>query len=219
MPGIEQYLTPGKDLSHASGLDPEFARQLMQMFGEAPGQISIYSGYRDKAHQARLYADALKKYGSPEIARKHVAPPGRSSHNFGLASDLKYGSKELEQWAHDNASKYGLQFRMSHEGWHIEPIDARQRINAGYKPGTAQQMPAPVPGDMPGGQQNMPGAQPAGSMLPPMLTGADPMSQPQPLGDMSGDLNTNQMMADMINGISPLRRVILGKVGAMLGFM
>lgn len=49
-----------------------------------------------------------------------IASPGRSNHNSGLAADLKYASPEVKAWAHENAKKYGLDFRMGHEPWHIE---------------------------------------------------------------------------------------------------
>lgn len=50
-----------------------------------------------------------------------AAKPGTSSHGWGIASDLGYGSSEAIAWAHNNASNYGLNFSISSENWHIEP--------------------------------------------------------------------------------------------------
>lgn len=112
-----------------SGLDPNFNSALQQMFQAAPENIRaglrITSGYRSPDRQAQLFADAVRKYGSPAAARKWVAPPGNSKHNHGQASDLKYLNDEARQWAHANAQQFGLNFPLANEDWHIEPIGAR----------------------------------------------------------------------------------------------
>lgn len=115
------YLTSGKDPSHAN-FDVAFGERLHRMLQDAPGKISIYSGFRSPEHQKRLWDRALKKYGSANAARMWVAPPGKSRHNKGTAADLRYASPDMRKWAHKNAGKYGLHFRMGHEPWHIEPI-------------------------------------------------------------------------------------------------
>lgn len=102
-------------------LDPAFGSSLQAMIAARPG-IFVNSGYRTIARQQFLWDRALKKYGSPEAARKWVAPPGHSMHNKRLASDLGFKSAADEQWAHQHAADYGLRFRMGHEPWHIEPI-------------------------------------------------------------------------------------------------
>lgn len=119
---LAPFLTADKDESHLK-FNENMGSALERFLADAQAaghSIQIYSGYRSPERQAQLYADALKKYGSPQAARKWVAPPGRSQHNFGNAADLRYGSDEAKAWAHSNASKYGLNFRMPHEPWHIE---------------------------------------------------------------------------------------------------
>jgi len=96
-----------------------FADALQQMIAARPG-ISVNSGYRTPERQAELYAAAIQKYGSPEAARRWVAPPGKSRHNMGIAADLAFATPEDRAWAHENAAQYGLNFRMGHEPWHIE---------------------------------------------------------------------------------------------------
>lgn len=124
------YLTGGGTRPDAmSGLMPEFNTALQGMFAAAPpeiqGNLRVTSAFRSPEVQAKLWQDALAKYGSPEEARKWVAPPGKSQHNHGNAADLKYLSPEAQAWAHDNASKYGLSFPLSNENWHIELATAR----------------------------------------------------------------------------------------------
>lgn len=50
--------------------------------------VHITSGFRSTATQARLWREALAKYGSPAAARAHVAPPGHSKHETGEAADF-----------------------------------------------------------------------------------------------------------------------------------
>lgn len=112
-----------------SGMDPNFNSQLQQLFASAPedvrGGLRVKSGFRSTERQAALFADAIKKYGSEGAARKWVAPPGRSYHNKGNAADLDYGNDAARQYAHANAAKFGLNFPLGNEDWHIEPIGVR----------------------------------------------------------------------------------------------
>lgn len=123
------YLTPGKGPDSITGMMPPFQQALMAMFTAAPPEIRqgihIFSGYRSPQHQAELFANAVRKYGSPTAARHWVAPPGRSQHNRGDAADLKFASPAVRAWVHANAAKYGLAFPMGHEPWHIELAGAR----------------------------------------------------------------------------------------------
>lgn len=129
MADLYSILADGRPKSYIADLDPRFAAALSSMIDAAPedvrNQLRIMSGARSNQRQAELYDAALKKYGSPEAARKWVAPPGRSRHNTGVASDLTYLSPAAKQWAHENATIYGLDFPMSHEPWHIELAGAR----------------------------------------------------------------------------------------------
>jgi LAS superfamily LD-carboxypeptidase LdcB len=70
------------------GLDSSFSGALMRMILASGGRLRINSGYRSVERQTELWNAALKKYGSPEAARRWVAPPGHSNHNRGIAADL-----------------------------------------------------------------------------------------------------------------------------------
>jgi hypothetical protein len=124
----------GGSVSGTQGLTDDFSQRLTQMILDAKAKgidLGVGSGYRSYEKQEKLWQQALKKYGSPEKARKWVAPPGGSFHNKGLAVDLnangqflgKDANSKATEWAHANAKKYGLHFRMGHEPWHIEPIE------------------------------------------------------------------------------------------------
>ena len=125
-----------KDATHIDGLDAGFGNKLVALMQSAPAGIreglGLYSGARSNERQQQLWNDALKKYGSPEAARKWVAPPGKSNHNHGTAADLSYNGKSLAQapkvvvdWVHANAKNFGLKFPLSNENWHIEDDSTR----------------------------------------------------------------------------------------------
>ncbi len=98
----------------------EFKANLNRMIADSGGKISVGSGYRSNAEQQVLYDRWMRKVPGQAQAAK----PGSSNHNFDLAADLVYkdGGREF---AHANASKYGMVFPMSFEPWHIEPLNAK----------------------------------------------------------------------------------------------
>lgn len=118
------------------GLDKDFAVNLAALLEDAPPGlegIGLTSAYRSTERQKELFANS-------DGSGHAVARPGHSSHEFGLAVDLTWNGKKIKRgdvpdevidYLHDNAAAYGLNFRMSWEDWHIEPIDARQRIAGG----------------------------------------------------------------------------------------
>lgn len=131
---LSSILAKGKGASSIAGMQSAFQQKLSKMIASMPddlkGSVTINSGFRDVQRQQELWLQALKKYGSPEIARKWVAPPGNSQHNKGNAADLGYGSDAARQWVHKNAGNYGLSFPLGNENWHIEDADARSKQTA-----------------------------------------------------------------------------------------
>ncbi len=126
---LSAMLASGKDAKHITGMQSGFQQKLAKMMASMPdnlkGSVTVNSGYRSVERQQELWLAALQKYGSPEAARKWVAPPGNSQHNKGNAADLGYGSAAARQWVHQNAGNFGLSFPLSNENWHIEDEDAR----------------------------------------------------------------------------------------------
>ncbi|SFH23008.1 D-alanyl-D-alanine carboxypeptidase family protein [Ensifer sp. OV372] len=131
---LSNMLASGKAKDHVNGMADAFAEKLAKMLASMPddlkGSVSINSGYRSIERQQQLWLEALKKHGTPEAARKWVAPPGNSQHNHGNAADLGYGSDRARQWVHQNAGNFGLQFPLSNENWHIEDAGARSKDRA-----------------------------------------------------------------------------------------
>lgn len=105
-----------------SGLQMGFEQALNRIIAESGGKITINSGRRTNERQTQLWNEALAKYGDPEIADNWVARPGTSNHESGSAADLHYADDATRQWAHDNAGLYGLNFPLSNEAWHVEPV-------------------------------------------------------------------------------------------------
>jgi hypothetical protein len=145
MSDLSNFLLAGKNRSHIDGMDPRLAERLAALLGAAPGQATIYSGYRDPKHQQMLFERAVAKYGSPQAARKWVAPPGKSQHNAGSAADLRFASPQVREFVHQNAAKYGLAFPLGHEPWHVELAGARDGNAAEYAPSGAGALPPDHP--------------------------------------------------------------------------
>lgn len=127
---LSSVLASGKNASHVTGLQADFQKRLATMIASMPkelGSVTINSGFRSVQRQQELWLEALKKYGSPEAARKWVAVPGNSQHNRGNAADLAYSSDASRKWVHANAGNFGLNFPMGHEPWHIEDSSARNK--------------------------------------------------------------------------------------------
>lgn len=91
-------------------------------------RVSINSSYRSVERQAQLFNQALKKYGSVSRARKWVAPPGKSRHNYGNAIDLNLlrKGKKIPQHEFDAIiTQAGMYRPMSWETWHVEPLSTK----------------------------------------------------------------------------------------------
>lgn len=89
------------------------------------------SGYRSPQKQNQLWEEALKKHGTPQEARKWVAPPGTSAHQSGRAIDLYLGGENKSnnvdklrtlpayKWMVANAKRFGF-YPYTREPWHWE---------------------------------------------------------------------------------------------------
>lgn len=127
---IPKFSAPSGVTSSGGAKGGSLLAALNRLIADAKKQghgVTIKSHIRSTERQAQLWADALKKHGSPEKARKWVAPPGRSNHEKGLAADLGFSSPAAKAWIHEVAPKYGLNFPLSNEPWHIEPMGIRRR--------------------------------------------------------------------------------------------
>ena len=70
----------GAQVKGSQGLNADFSTNLTAFINAAKADgidLGIGSGFRSVEKQKQLWEQALKKYGSPEKARKWVAPPGK----------------------------------------------------------------------------------------------------------------------------------------------
>ena len=80
--------------------------------------MRITSGWRTKGFQQRLFNDAVRTYGSKDIAQQYVASPDTSRHVLGKAVDV--GPAEADKWLISNGSRFGLCQIYANEIWHFE---------------------------------------------------------------------------------------------------
>jgi len=181
-------------------LEPRFAQSLQDLIAAQPG-ITPFSGFRSIERQRQLW-EASDKSGHM------VARPGHSQHNFGRAVDLRFSDDAAREFAHANAANFGLNFPMSYEPWHVEPIGARsggQDYRGSQTPNVASTASAPDAGTFPGfdifgGRVPASGLYDAGAMAPP------PMMPQTPEG----------WMGAMISGRNPLKQMFYSKILGML---
>lgn len=107
----------------SDGLHPHLEAAVDRLLLAARGSVYVVSGWRSSPEQRELWADALARYGDPEIADDHVARPGSSLHEKGLAVDLG-GDVAL---AASLVTTLGLPLHrpLAHEPWHFELVGSR----------------------------------------------------------------------------------------------
>jgi D-alanyl-D-alanine carboxypeptidase len=80
--------------------------------------IGLTDGYRDAHAQARLFADTVRRTGSPELAMKWTLPPHESRHVAGTALDVR--PIEGARWLERYGSRHHLYRVYDNEWWHFE---------------------------------------------------------------------------------------------------
>ena len=111
---------PADPVTASGGLHPSMLAAVNRLIEASGGSVEIVSGYRSSAEQARLWAEAVARYGDPEVADDWVARPGTSAHERGLAVDLggdvAMAARLVEQL------DLPLSRPMAHEPWHFELV-------------------------------------------------------------------------------------------------
>jgi hypothetical protein len=99
-------------------LDPDLRAALILAAADSGFTFHITSGWRSRAHQERLFEEAVTRYGSEQEASRWVARPGTSVHEHGDAVDL--GPDRAVAWLSTHGAKYGLCQIYGNEPWHYE---------------------------------------------------------------------------------------------------
>ena len=102
-------------------LDPLLLNAIRDAARSAQAQgidITITSGWRSKGFQQRLFDDAVRRYGSVEIAQQFVASPEASRHVVGEAVDI--AGNGASDWLIRNGAQFGLCQIYANENWHFE---------------------------------------------------------------------------------------------------
>jgi zinc D-Ala-D-Ala carboxypeptidase len=80
--------------------------------------IGLTDGYRDPHGQARLFADAVRRGGSPALAMMWALPPHESRHVAGTAVDVR--PVEGARWLERYGARHHLYRVYDNEWWHFE---------------------------------------------------------------------------------------------------
>ena len=81
-------------------------------------EIVVRSGWRSRGYQAKLFREAVAKYGSEQEAARWVATPDTSAHVSGDAVDI--GPSAAAAWLSEHGAAYGLCQIYGNEPWHYE---------------------------------------------------------------------------------------------------
>ncbi|WP_330276689.1 D-alanyl-D-alanine carboxypeptidase family protein [Lentzea sp. NBC_00516] len=112
------------------GLRPEVLKAWLALRAKASEQgvkLCLNDGKRSRQQQQAEFDEAVKKFGTEELASKYVLnPPDRSMHVIGFAVDIQ--PIESAKWVENNGSSLGWCRRYENEQWHFE-------YNAGYPTG------------------------------------------------------------------------------------
>ncbi len=104
-----------------ANLDPALLTAIQNAANAAKAQgvdLRINSGWRSKGFQQRLFDDAVRTYGSVDVARQFVASPDVSKHVVGQAVDV--APVDADQWLIRNGVQFGLCQIYANELWHFE---------------------------------------------------------------------------------------------------
>jgi hypothetical protein len=80
--------------------------------------IGLTDGYRDAHVQARLFADTVRRTGSPGLAMKWALPPHESRHVADTALDVR--PMEGARWLEWHGARHHLYRVYDNEWWHFE---------------------------------------------------------------------------------------------------
>lgn len=81
-------------------------------------KLCVQDGKRSVGQQEREFADAVRRFGTRELAAKYVLPPEKSMHVKGIAVDIQPIASAV--WVERNGREVGWCRRYANEQWHFE---------------------------------------------------------------------------------------------------
>jgi len=103
------------------GLRPEALdawHRLLTAAGAQGVRLCVNDGKRSTGQQQREFDEAVRKFGTEELAGKYVLPPEKSMHVRGTAVDVQ--PHESAVWVERNGGPLGWCRRYENEQWHFE---------------------------------------------------------------------------------------------------
>lgn len=104
-----------------ANLDPDLLHAVQAAATDASAdgvRFWVTSGWRSRAKQESLLADAIQRYGTVDEALRYVSTPDKSAHVTGHAVDI--GPAEADRWLSEHGAAYGLCQSFANEIWHFE---------------------------------------------------------------------------------------------------
>ncbi|WP_158886762.1 D-alanyl-D-alanine carboxypeptidase family protein [Amycolatopsis anabasis] len=104
-----------------NGLRPDVAEAFTRLRAAAGAQqitLCVMDGKRSEYQQQKEFDDAVRRFGTPELAAKYVLPPGKSNHVKGIAVDIQPIASAA--WVERNGRALGWCRRYQNETWHFE---------------------------------------------------------------------------------------------------
>lgn len=103
------------------GLRPDVLEAWRRLRSAASAQgvgLCLNDGKRSTGQQRREFEDAVRRFGTPELAARYVLPPEKSMHVKGIAVDVQ--PLESAAWVERHGSELGWCRRYLNEEWHFE---------------------------------------------------------------------------------------------------
>ncbi|GGS32727.1 hypothetical protein GCM10010171_28420 [Actinokineospora fastidiosa] len=115
-PVDERYVDEPPD-----GLRPDVltAWRSLRAAAERDGvHLCLQDGKRNRLQQQREFDDAVRRFGTAELAARYVLPPEESMHVTGIAVDVQ--PMASAEWVERHGAALGWCRRYDNEYWHFE---------------------------------------------------------------------------------------------------
>lgn len=103
------------------GLRPDVlaAFQRLRTAAQTQGvELCVNDGKRSRDQQQHQFDEAVREFGTVELASRYVLPPDKSNHVKGIAVDVQPWA--AADWVEKNGQPLGWCRRYDNEKWHVE---------------------------------------------------------------------------------------------------